>query len=446
MCMFTYSDIENDSKFQEFLEKKQGRADTTKKSYIYALMGFCSFTGKSPSEIHDIHKNDLRERVPEFDMWLSEALDQYVAHLIDLNYSKNTIKTSLSKVRVFFTAFKLKPFPSTDIPINEVPEEIRYALDVEDIRKAIKNSPLVYQTLFITQAQTGLSVGDALLLDVKDFIDSVSKKGEQISIEVAIYRAKNERDIIGCFDLRRKKTGIQFYTFAGPETLKNIALLLESRDEEFLKPDCPIFMKDTSRLSEEHKNSLGLTPDNVHNFLTRMHNKKKIFPKIEIDGKERNYFRTHKLRKFFANVLKNEAQFPLEDVKYLMGQKTGDVSERYFNYNNYNTLKNNYRKALPFLAINDEIVMEENLEAIERLQKENRELKMELRKSQKHNQSEIEELKAELSNVQLETIQIVEKMFRTSPQSNLKLENLPSTNLKLLLNVVQKEIEKEKKN
>ena len=43
-----------------------------------------------------------------------------------------------------------------------------------------------------------------------------------------------------------------------------------------------------------------------------------------------------------------------------MGQKTGDVLEHYIDPNNYNALKANYRRSITYLAINDEIVMEEN--------------------------------------------------------------------------------------
>ncbi len=65
-----------------------------------------------------------------------------------------------------------------------------------------------------------------------------------------------------------------------------------------------------------------------------------------------------------------------------MGQKTGDVLERYINTNTYSALKSNYRKALPYLAITEEVVMEENLEAIEKISQENIGLKNELVKMQ----------------------------------------------------------------
>lgn len=375
MCeKFSVEDIRKDLVFKKFLIKKAGLTESSINGYLYILKDFSNFTGKSPKEIHDIHKKDLIERVPEFDMWLGEALDNYVSYLISKNAQTGGIKDKVSKVKSFLNAFKLRPLPKTTVSKKQIKEDAKYALKVEDIRKAIRHSLPNYQVVFITQAQTGLSISDALLLDVEDFVFAVSKKGEKLSVKEAIFRAKNEDNLIGCFDLRRKKTSNEFYTFAGPEVLRNMATLLESRDEEYLKPDSPIFMKELAFLPISKRERLSkdvrLTRGAVIDYLFRMHKTRKLFDQIEVDGKPKNYFRSHKLRKWFSNQLRFKAGFSAEDTKYLMGQKTGDVLEHYIDTNNYHALKANYRKALPYLAINDKIVMEENQEAIEKLNHE----------------------------------------------------------------------------
>jgi len=379
---FTFEDIENDPIFKKFVVKKKGRSVGTLKNYVFTLKLFCSFIGKSPTELHDIHREDLRNRAAEFDMRLTEYLDDYVSYLIEeQEYTYLTIKANIGRILSFLHAFKLRPTPEIEIPKKKVLEDAKYALKVDDIRMAIKHSTTVYQVVFLTQAQTGLSISDVLLLDVEDFVYAVSERGENLSIiedltiKEAIHRAKTDNNLIGCFDLRRKKTNGEFYTFAGPEVLKNIALLLESREEELLQIKAPIFLKETSRLAKNDREKLSLEerrlcPNMVKTYVIRMHNGKKIFPKIEVDGKKRNYFRTHKLRKWFSNQLRFKAGFNAEDTKYLMGQKTGDVLEHYIDPNNYAALKANYRKALPSLAVNDNITMEENQEAIEQLKKE----------------------------------------------------------------------------
>ena len=338
---FTYKQIEIDPTMQRFLKMKSGRANSTITNYIIVLRSFCNFTKKTPTEIHDLHRDELRNKVPEFDMWLNRAFEDYISFLIDSNYAAGTIKLHMTRIKGFLHAFKLRPTPETVISKNHVQEDSKYALEVDDIRKAIQNSPPTYQAFFVTQAQTGLSLSDAILLDVEDFIQAVSKKGEELTVKEAIYRAKND-NLIGCFDLRRKKTSVEFYTFVGPEALKYIAMLLESRDEMYLKPKCPIFMKDVSRLSKSKEycqKDLRLKPDAVKNYVARMHRTRKIFTRIEIDGKHKNFFRTHKLRKWFSNQLRFKAGFSSDDTKYLMGQKTGDVLEQYINPNNYRIIK-----------------------------------------------------------------------------------------------------------
>ncbi|MGB7969839.1 MAG: hypothetical protein WCF28_09750, partial [Methanobacterium sp.] len=194
-------------------------------------------------------------------MWLNEALDDYVSFLIDSDNRYGTIKLHITRIKGFYHTFKLTPTPDPTITINKVKEDSKFALDVGDIRKAVQNSTPTYQAFFITQAQTGLSLSDALLLDVEDFVQAVSKKNERLTVKEAIYRVKND-NLIGCFDLRRKKTTVEFYTFVGPEALKYISSLLESRDGAYLTPESPIFMKDTNRLSKSkavYKNDLRLT-------------------------------------------------------------------------------------------------------------------------------------------------------------------------------------------
>jgi integrase len=432
---FTYEQIENDPTMQIFLRLKTGRATSTITNYIIVIRSFCNFTNKTPTEIRNLHRAELRNHVPEFDQWLSQAFDGYVSFLIDSNYAAGTIKLNISKVKGFLHAFRLRPTPEVEISKDHVSEDSKYSLDVEDIRKAVKNSPPTYQTFFITQAQTGLSLSDAILLDVEDFIQAVSKKNEEITINEAIYRAKND-NMIGCFDLRRKKTSVEFYTFVGPEALHYIASLLESRDEMYLKPKCPIFMKDVSRLSkskEDYKKDLRLKPDAVKNYVNRMHRSRKIFERIEIDGKHKNYFRTHKLRKWFSNQLRFKAGFSADDTKYLMGQKTGDVLEQYIDTNNYKALKGNYRKALPYLAITEEIVMEENQEAIEKLESENQALRQQMA-----------EMKANIDENQSTTEDLILELINNSKTSNLENMKLPSG--KQSLDVLGTILKAEKKN
>ncbi|MBZ2165208.1 hypothetical protein [Methanobacterium spitsbergense] len=408
---YTIEQIKEDLRFKKFLKKKIGIKPATITNYLYALKDFCNLTGKSPTEIHDMHKADLRNHVAEFDMWITDALDDYVHYMIENEFSYDGIRGRVGRIKSFLHAFRLRPTPEIDISKKRIVEDVKFALKVEDIRKAIKYSLPVYQSIFITQAQTGLSISDVLLLDIEDFISAVSKKDEELTIKEAIYRAKKEDNLIGCFDLRRKKTTAEFYTFAGPEVLRNMAELLDSRDEKYLKPDYPIFVKETSHLpvklgENPLPEDLRLSPEAAKNYVHRMHKKKNIFPQIDVDGQKKNYFRTHKLRKWFSNQVRFKAGFSAEDTKYLMGQKTGDVLERYINPNSYNTLKASYRKALPFLAINDEIVMEENQEAIEKLEMDNKHLQEQMQKREEQHRIEMEEMKARVDNVETDSISV----------------------------------------
>ena len=139
-----------------------------------------------------------------------------------------------------------------------------------------------------------------------------------------------------------------------------------------------------------------------------MHKERKIFPQITVNNKKRNFFRSHKIRHWFADQLRFGAELSRDDTKYLMGQKTGDVLERYVNPNNYSALKNNYRKALPYLSITENVTVKDNIEAIERLGVEN----VEIRKENK----ELKDMILEMKEYIIQIAQDTEKLARLQKQ------------------------------
>jgi hypothetical protein len=89
-----------------------------------------------------------------------------------------------------------------------------------------------------------------------------------------------------------------------------------------------------------------------------------------------------------------------------MGQKTGDVLEQYIDTNNYNALKGNYRKALPYLAITEEVILEENQEALEKLELDNKRLQEQMQKREEQHRIEMEEMKARVDNVETDSVSV----------------------------------------
>ncbi len=180
--------------------------------------------------------------------------------------------------------------------------------------------------------------------------------------------------------------------------MRTIALLLQSKEEELLVHDAPIFMKERARLLKKNRDDfilqdLRLSEAAVERFVGRLH-ERGVFPKIMVNGKKRNYFRPHKIRKWYMNQLKYKAHFQIDDVKYLSGQRTGDVVEHYIDPNCYSALKDNYVKALPYLAIRDEITIAEDTEAIKKLEKENQDLREQMLSQQEQHTAEMAQLKA----------------------------------------------------
>ncbi len=185
-------------------------------------------------------------------MWLTDKLEDWISTQIDEGYQYRGIQLRLTTIKSFLHAFRLKPTPTIDINIKEVKEDVKYRLTVEDIRKAIKNSKPTYQAIFTLQSQTGLAIADVVSLNIEDFIAAVTKKSEKLTLKQAIYKVRTDEQLIGCFDMRRKKTSNQFYTFIGHEALLGIAELLNDRTK-YITPNSPIFLRETSHIPRELK-------------------------------------------------------------------------------------------------------------------------------------------------------------------------------------------------
>ena len=214
--------------------------------------------------------------------------------------------------------------------------------------------------MFIVQSQTGLAITDTLHLKIGDFIKAVARKDEDLSLKEAIRKVKDKNITFSCLDLTRRKTSNRFYTFISYEGLLAIGELLETRDNNLSKDDF-IFLKETDRLPLDMRKDIYKSDELEINVVTAAVYTNRLNKRIFNNRKDENdycYFRTHKIRSWYSNQL-YLAGLDWKDIKFLMGQRTGDVLERYVDVNAYNKLKKSYQKALEseYLKLNEKIVI-----------------------------------------------------------------------------------------
>jgi hypothetical protein len=157
------------------------------------------------------------------------------------------------------------------------------------------------------------------------------------------------KQIIGVWEnLRRQKTGHQYYTFSSPESTTAINHYLLTR-EHLNSLDLPLFNISGKRLSDlfkETNDRLGLGKNG-----------------------EFSRFATHMLRRYHSTQLA-EAGMEEGKIDMLQGRKPRTVLYQSYLKIKTSTLKEDYIRALPYLIIEDveryktelELVREENQE------------------------------------------------------------------------------------
>lgn len=382
--MHSREQILEDEAFKLFLKNNKKLTEGTIRGYSMALRSFCNSSGKFPSEVVEICKDDLRNRVPEFDQWILQVLLDFKSDMENRGLKRGTIAKDIGIVKSFLRDFHIAPLPDIKIEAERVDKEPTEFLHKKDIIKASKYAKPVYRAVYIVQSQTGLAITDTLQLRIKHFIKAVAGEDEELSLKEAIKKIDDKKISYGCLDLTRRKTGRRFYTFISYEGLLAIAEYLETREHHLNENDL-IFLKETDRLPQKFRkrvyksNDLEIMATAADSYTNRLN--KKYFNNRK-DKNDYCYFRTHKIRSWYSNQL-YLAGIDWKDIKFLMGQRTNDVLERYVDVNAYNKLRENYEKALNNLKLNETVIIKDTDRVkqveteLELLKKENTTLKME---------------------------------------------------------------------
>jgi glutaredoxin-related protein len=391
--MYSREQIIEDESFKLFLKNNKKLRENTIKGYVMAVNSFCNSSGKNPFEIVEICKDDLRNNIPEFDQWILKALMNFKSDMENTGLKRGTIAKNIGILKSFLRDFHITPLPDIKIDSKKIDKEPSEYLGKEDIIKASKYAKPVYRAVYIVQSQTGLAITDTLKLKVGHFIKAVSRVDEELTLKEAVKKVDDKKISYGCLDLTRRKTGRRFYTFISYEGLLAIAEYLEIR-EHHLNNDDFIFLKETDRLPQGmrkkvYKSSdleiMATAADSYTNRLNRRYfNNRK-------DKNDYCYFRTHKIRSWYSNQL-YLAGIDWKDIKFLMGQRTNDVLERYVDVNAYESLKKNYEKALNNLQLNEKVIIKDT----DRVKK----LEAELREGLKEKDDEIAAIKKRMKEME----------------------------------------------
>jgi integrase len=275
------------------LASQHGRKLGTEKNYAMALKRFCEYIGKNPDEIMKQYFADIKEDVNQGVHDWNDRLAKFVPKAIEkYGISRSRVKDHFAAIKSFFdnnAAIKL----TARTP--EAYSEERLPTSIDDIRDKILPHADIQETFIVLFLKdSGVSQAEALRFNVGDIEDFGNG--------------------FGYMRVFRKKEGVKYETFIGPNAMKSMQQYLDyrKREGETITPDSPLFTK---------KNKLGerLTQNLISSQLSKLGKK----AGVELSS--------HRLRKTFETYLALGKVHPII-LKYWMGHKVKhgrDIESRY---------------------------------------------------------------------------------------------------------------------
>ena len=366
--------IESDEKFLEFLAIKKLKPATVR-GYKIKIKEYSQAIGLTPSEfikeaeIEEDNGIKLKRRK------IKGHIIKFIQHLREKEYKETSISNYLIHVKSFYHTHDIE-IPKIPIKLERFPKkDYNEWISKNDIQKAIKFSNKKYKSIILLMASSGMGSAEIRSLKFADFliaIEGYTKFPLKPPYDVQDIRSSipDNEHVVPNWNIKRIKTGEQYYTYSSPESVNAILDYLEHQEAKKKKvnnPDGPLF--------------IGKSPEKVLD--ERSFNS--AFRKINDDaGFERvgskRYFTSHELRRFFSDQI-FKAGMTETEVKWLRGQIPKDTLNRYIKPDPKNLEIKYMEKALPCLSIESVEIREIDENAYRRLknvEEENFELREEL--------------------------------------------------------------------
>ena len=325
-----------------------GAKERTKLSYIRTLIEFSNFIKMSP---HDFIKECKVEKItiPDID-------DRKITNYF-INYKKaisdnapKTIQRKITTIKSFCQTRNIElPFHEKKTKLALPKPENKHIPTKEEIREAInKTQNKRNKAIILVQASSGLASIDVRSLKISDLnIDD---------------------DNIITLDLRRIKTNIEYITFCSPEATEAINDYINYRNR-------PPFAKTPEKIAQYEKRRVRSDDDYIFinskisdKYLESFDEKYRFISDGEIQLAYRliekncktqapkgvhSYIRSHNIRKFFANTIKNQ-KLDYTTIETFLGHKVKGSLDNYTEAD-IKMLKEEYIKILPYISIFENI-------------------------------------------------------------------------------------------
>jgi len=299
-----------DPLLEEYLDRNL--RPSTKRNYRIHLETYQKVTGLTLTELIEEAESDEDLGVRPRNRKIKKHLKKFLKYLESGDYTTLSVQINLSSIRSFYRYFDIQ-LPNQRskykkdkiiITTNDLPGRV-------EISKAIKFSNVKYQAVILTMCSSAMGASEIVSLKVKDLIRGL---GEDVSLTqdglIDINKTREtlrlRKNNIITWSVTRQKTGHNYITFSTPEALEAILNYLESNPPS--SPEDGLFRA---------KGKKQMAVKSLFEYFRKL-NKRCGWDKI----KKQSYFRSHHLRKFWANQMEKRA-LGYKNSRLLMGH-TGE--------------------------------------------------------------------------------------------------------------------------
>jgi integrase len=196
--------------------KRRRRREGTRRSYLWHIAKFCSYSKRTPDELVKLNKSQAEKLVQKYSDSLLETSPRYS-------------NLSVYILKVFYSANGFKRERELEVESCNVPPRFRMTKEyiptkTEVYRMADSASSLRNRAIILTLFSSGLRNSTLRVLRFGDIKNELSQ--DQINILLPVYPSMKEVDPQAC------KGGIPYYVFTCDEATQAIKLYIRQREEE----------------------------------------------------------------------------------------------------------------------------------------------------------------------------------------------------------------------
>lgn len=314
--------MRNEELLEEFFLVKN-HDPKTQKAYLRSINKYSKFHGLTMEELIEEAETEEENGVRWKRRKLKKRLLQFRHYLIE-NYKKNSVATYFTQVIAVYRYFEIEIGDLTktnprgyhipgDVTFDELPTH-------EEISQVLHVAKLWFQAVVLFQISSGCARKETIEMTIGQFKKATYPFHKQTDIIEALLVLKELDNVIPTFKLKREKTNKYYYTFCTPEAVDKIV--------EYLLTDRVEVMDDGSvkRIDLSDEDKLFNKEENYIPVTYYRYNDQFNFGRAS-DGFNR--FRSHMMRKFHSNHLKNDGMSE-SDIDALQGRTKSTTRAAYF--------------------------------------------------------------------------------------------------------------------